>query len=105
MVDQPADRYPGPRRTAGPPGPRPAHIVEFLAAALYADDSTPVTGFTAGTGQILVRLRCPGGALRPALDRLAGQLIDLPRSDHLLGDAEPASRTELDALFTTADPG
>lgn len=67
-----------------------AHIVDFLATALYLDDDELFTGFMTWTAQILLARGVPADSLHPALESLQGQLIDFPRSQRLLGAAAVA---------------
>ncbi|MCX5384475.1 B12-binding domain-containing protein [Streptomyces sp. NBC_00083] len=61
-----------------------AHIVEFLATALYLDDADLFTDFIAWTASILTARGVPAHSLPPALDLLAGELKDFPRAQRLL---------------------
>ncbi|MEV5688504.1 cobalamin-dependent protein [Streptomyces sp. NPDC052164] len=61
-----------------------AHIVEFLATALYLDDEELFTSFITWTAQILVARHVPAHGLPPALDLLARELKDLPRATRIL---------------------
>jgi methanogenic corrinoid protein MtbC1 len=70
-----------------------AHIVDFLATALYVDDEELFTGFMTWTAEILAARRIPARSLHPALDLLAGQLKDFPRAARLLGRARQALDT------------
>jgi methanogenic corrinoid protein MtbC1 len=81
-----------------------AHIVDFLAAALYTDDAELFTGFLGWTAGILAARGVPPASLLPALDLLGRELRDLPRAGALLhhgtgaveaaaGPAAGASRT------------
>ena len=67
-----------------------AHIVDYLATALYVDHDDLFTGFVTWTAEILEARGVPGASLRPALDLLAEQLKDFPRSLRLLGAAHTA---------------
>ncbi|MFF8778579.1 B12-binding domain-containing protein [Streptomyces sp. NPDC015140] len=64
-----------------------AHTVDFLAAALYVDDTDLFTGFLGWTADILtargISSRC---SLSPALSALGEQLHDFPRSRRLLDE-------------------
>ncbi|MFI8404641.1 B12-binding domain-containing protein [Streptomyces sp. NPDC085463] len=73
-----------------------AHIVDFLATALYVDDAELFTTFTAWTAGILTARHVPVASLRLGLDVLAGQLRDFPRALTFLTAAT-------DALHTTSD--
>ncbi|GFG65864.1 cobalamin-binding protein [Mycobacterium kubicae] len=71
-----------------------AHIVDFLGTGLYTDDDDLFTDFIMWTAEILTARGVPAGGLLPALDLLALQLKDFPRSQRLLqgaGDALTAT--------------
>ncbi|MFF5106683.1 B12-binding domain-containing protein [Streptomyces sp. NPDC000134] len=70
-----------------------AHIVDFLAAALYVDDSDLFAGFLAWTADVLTARGVPDRSLLPALDLLEDQLLDFPRARRHLD----AGRTALTA--------
>ncbi|MEV6565690.1 cobalamin B12-binding domain-containing protein [Streptomyces kronopolitis] len=61
-----------------------AHIVDFLATALYLDDEELFTWFLTWTAQILVARNVPAHSLPPALDLLARELKDFPRAARIL---------------------
>ncbi|GHB37115.1 cobalamin-binding protein [Streptomyces xanthochromogenes] len=61
-----------------------AHIVDFLATALYLDDADLFTDFIAWTAGILTARGVPAHSLPPALRLLAGELKDFPRATRLL---------------------
>ncbi|MEU6986441.1 B12-binding domain-containing protein [Streptomyces sp. NPDC046324] len=61
-----------------------AHIVEFLATALYLDDDELFTGFITWTAQILGARGVPPQSLPPALRLLARELKDFPRAVRIL---------------------
>lgn len=61
-----------------------AHIVGFLATALYVDDPDLFTAFLTWTADILEARHVPARSLLTALDILAGQLHDFPRALHLI---------------------
>ncbi|MGW8065750.1 cobalamin B12-binding domain-containing protein [Streptomyces ziwulingensis] len=61
-----------------------AHVVDFLAAALYTDDVRLFTGFLDWTAGILEVRGVPATALGPALVVLAEELMDFPRALRLL---------------------
>ncbi|MFE2375597.1 B12-binding domain-containing protein [Streptomyces sp. NPDC059398] len=67
-----------------------AHIVEFLAVALYTDDDDLFTTFMVWTAGILTARDVPARSLHPALDVLAAELKDFPRSVRLLDGARRA---------------
>ncbi|MFB7031625.1 MULTISPECIES: B12-binding domain-containing protein [unclassified Streptomyces] len=73
-----------------------AHIVDFLAAALYVDDAELFTTFTTWTADILTARGVPAASLLSGMDVLAGQLRDFPRALTFLTAAT-------DALHTTSD--
>ena len=72
-----------------------AHIVDYLATALYVDDDELFTGFIAWTAEILEARGVPCASLRPALDLLAEQLKDFPRSQRLLRAANTALTNDI----------
>ncbi|GAB3164504.1 cobalamin B12-binding domain-containing protein [Amycolatopsis sp. NPDC004378] len=79
-----------------------AHIVEFLATALYVGDSELFTGFLTWTAGILTARGVPAASLVPALDLLEAELRDFPRATELLRTARthlagPAAGSELSA--------
>ncbi|MFE2117780.1 B12-binding domain-containing protein [Streptomyces microflavus] len=61
-----------------------AHIVGFLATALYLDDEELFTGFITWTAQILEARGVPAHSLPPALNLLARELMDFPRAARIL---------------------
>ncbi|QTA36771.1 cobalamin B12-binding domain-containing protein [Streptomyces sp. CA-256286] len=61
-----------------------AHIVEFLATALYLDDEELFTGFITWTAQVLTARGVPAHSLPPALHLLARELNDFPRAVRIL---------------------
>jgi methanogenic corrinoid protein MtbC1 len=69
-----------------------AHVVDFLATALYTDSPELFTGFLRWTAEILKARGVPGQVLLPALDVLAVQLKDAKRASRLLNEA----RVDLD---------
>ncbi len=64
-----------------------AHIVDFLATALYTDDPELFTDFLAWTAEILTARGVPARSLLPALDILGEELKDFPRATRTLGRA------------------
>lgn len=64
-----------------------AHLVDFLATALYLDDDELFTGFITWTADILVARGVPAASLLPALESLGSQLREFPRSRRLLNAA------------------
>jgi methanogenic corrinoid protein MtbC1 len=67
-----------------------AHIVDFLATALYTDDVELFTGFITWTAWILTARGVPAESLRPALELLTGQLHDFPRAQRMITTAQSA---------------
>ncbi|MFE9369829.1 B12-binding domain-containing protein [Streptomyces sp. NPDC006711] len=61
-----------------------AHIVDFLATALYLDDTDLFTGFLTWTAAILTARGVPAQSLPPALVLLGEELKDFPRARRLL---------------------
>ncbi|GAA2986023.1 cobalamin B12-binding domain-containing protein [Streptomyces fulvorobeus] len=80
-----------------------AHIVDFLTVALYTDDSGLFTTFITWTADILTARDVPARSLHPALEILADELKDFPRSTLLLGQARSA--LELAPSTTGTPPG
>ncbi|WP_328471529.1 cobalamin B12-binding domain-containing protein [Streptomyces sp. NBC_00448] len=64
-----------------------AHIVEFLATALYLGDAALFTGFVTWTAGILTARGVPAHSLPPALGILARELKDFPRAAGILEEA------------------
>ncbi|MGW2841047.1 cobalamin B12-binding domain-containing protein [Streptomyces sp. NPDC001493] len=77
-----------------------AHIVEFLTVALYTDDDDLFTTFITWTAGILTARHVPAHSLHPALDILATELKDFPRTARLLDQA----RLALDRAPATTAP-
>ncbi|WP_084219533.1 cobalamin B12-binding domain-containing protein [Spirillospora albida] len=71
-----------------------AHIVDFLAAALYVDDPALLTDFLTWTGEILSARGVPARSLPPALELLADRLTDYPRAAGMLLGAHTAMLRE-----------
>ena len=67
-----------------------AHIVDFLATALYTDDDELFTEFVVWTAGILDACGVPTESLYPALELLAAQLRDFPRTQRILSAARTA---------------
>ncbi|GGS72798.1 cobalamin-binding protein [Planobispora rosea] len=67
-----------------------AHYADFLAAALYVDDSTLFTDFVTWTAGVLRARGVPAGAVRAALDVFAGELREFPRARRFLSEAAAA---------------
>ncbi|MFF5497669.1 B12-binding domain-containing protein [Streptomyces aquilus] len=61
-----------------------AHIVEFLAAALYLDDEDLFTRFITWTARILQARNVAAQSLPPALNLFAHELKDFPRASRIL---------------------
>ncbi|MEU3661441.1 cobalamin-dependent protein [Streptomyces sp. NPDC032940] len=70
-----------------------AHIVGFLAAALYVDDPGLFTDFLTWTGDVLTARGVPAQSLLPGIHLLEEQLRDFPRTRRFLD----AGRTTLAA--------
>lgn len=80
-----------------------AHIVDFLAAALYVDDDDLFADFITWTADILSARHVPARSLHLGLDLLAGQLEDCSRATRLLRRAKHALDDHLSA--TEPSPG
>ncbi|MEU0000615.1 cobalamin-dependent protein [Streptomyces microflavus] len=76
-----------------------AHIVDFLATALYLDDEELFIRFITWTAQILEARGVPAHSLPPALNLLAHELKDFPRATRIL---QTGTRTLTTAPFTAA---
>nr|BFE55899.1 cobalamin-dependent protein [Dactylosporangium thailandense] len=61
-----------------------AHIVDFLAAAVYVDDPELFTGFLAWTGEVLASRGVPAASLAIPLERYRGMLYDFPRTGTMI---------------------
>ena len=79
-----------------------AHIVEFLATALYTGDGELFTGFLTWTAGILAARGVPALTLPPALELLRAELRDFPRADGMLEQALGHLRG---SLVPVPDPG
>lgn len=100
-----ADLEERPPTTTTPHRPDPedvAHVVEFLAAALYVDDDELFGGFVTWTGDILAARDVPAASLHPVLELLAALLTDLPRATRMLHGARRALDTAHSTHGTTA---
>lgn len=64
-----------------------AHVVDFLATALYIDDADLFTGFVTWTADILTARGVPAASVHMALDLMGTQLHDFPRTRRFLDDA------------------
>ncbi|MFI5615484.1 cobalamin-binding protein [Amycolatopsis sp. NPDC051903] len=64
-----------------------AHVVDFLATALYTGDGALFTDFLRWTGEILASRGVPAASLVPALDLLSAELRDFPRATGFLTEA------------------
>lgn len=74
-----------------------AHIVEFLATALYTDDDALFTRFIGWTADVLAARGVPTASLPPALESLAHHLQEFPRARRILRAAlDTLSRRETD---------
>ncbi|MFD3513791.1 B12-binding domain-containing protein [Streptomyces sp. NPDC058657] len=71
-----------------------AHIVEFLATALYLDDADLFTSFVSWTAGVLEARGVPAHSLPPALDLLARELKDFPRAARILRRGADALTTD-----------
>ncbi|MEV7416220.1 cobalamin B12-binding domain-containing protein [Streptomyces sp. NPDC089919] len=69
-----------------------AHIVDFLATALYLDDAELFTGFLTWTADILGARKVPARSLTAGLELMAGQLHDFPRASALIRHGTTALR-------------
>ncbi|MFD3356050.1 cobalamin B12-binding domain-containing protein [Streptomyces fradiae] len=69
-----------------------AHIVDFLAAALYTDDDRLFADFLLWTGDVLEARRVPARFLDPALAAMTEHLKDFPRSLALIARGRAALR-------------
>lgn len=69
-----------------------AHIVDFLATALYMDDAEVFTDFLTWTAGILQARGVPARSLTAGLGLLAGRLRDFPRTLRLLHEGTEAVR-------------
>ncbi|MBW3363004.1 B12-binding domain-containing protein [Streptomyces sp. 09ZI22] len=76
-----------------------AHIVNFLATALYLDDEGLFVRFITWTAQILEARGVPARSLPPALNLLARELKDFPRTTRIL---QAGTHTLTTAPFTAA---
>ncbi|MFD7536171.1 B12-binding domain-containing protein [Streptomyces sp. NPDC059819] len=71
-----------------------AHIVEFLATALYLDDEALFSWFITWTARILTARGVPAQSLPPALNLLARELRDFPRAVRILQRGVDALTTD-----------
>ncbi|MGW0284633.1 cobalamin B12-binding domain-containing protein [Streptomyces sp. NPDC003236] len=67
-----------------------AHIVDFLATALYVDDIEVFTGFLLWTAEILEARSVPAISLVSGLDALSDRLRDFPRTMKMLREGATA---------------
>ncbi|MGB8943064.1 MAG: cobalamin-binding protein, partial [Streptomyces sp.] len=67
-----------------------AHIVDYLATALYVDDDGLFTRFLDWTADILTARHVPAHSLLLALDVLGRRLSDFPRATRVLNTAREA---------------
>lgn len=70
-----------------------AHIVEFLAVALYLDSEELLCHFLNWTAGVLAARGVPAQSLPPALRLLAAELKDFPRASRILGHSTRVLRT------------
>lgn len=75
-----------------------AHMVDFLATALYVDDPELFMGFIAWTAEVLDARGVPVDSLQPTLELLGAQLQDFPRTQRMLR----AARDMLHATYPRA---
>ena len=69
-----------------------AHIVEFLATALYVDDDALFQTFLSWTGEVLDARGVPSQVLKPTLDLLSVELRDFPRAQRMLAAPDRSLR-------------
>ncbi|MFD5634017.1 B12-binding domain-containing protein [Streptomyces sp. NPDC127077] len=85
------DRFPAMRDYTAPQRQHTAediaHIVDFLATALYVGDTDLFTSFLTWTSGILTARGVPARSLLPALDILSEELKDFPRAVQMLTQA------------------
>ncbi|MGV9789213.1 cobalamin B12-binding domain-containing protein [Streptomyces sp. NPDC003435] len=81
-----------------------AHIVDFLATALYVDDTELFTGFILWSVEILQARRVPPHSLRTGLDILGEKLHDFPRALGFLKEAG-AALPDTPTTRTSTGPG
>ncbi|MFJ3582831.1 B12-binding domain-containing protein [Streptomyces sp. NPDC090127] len=79
-----------------------AHIVDFLATALYLGDEDLFTWFITWTAQILQARGVPAQSLPPALNLFARELKDFPRASRILKRGIEALTTEHTTAGTPA---
>ncbi|AFU02534.1 cobalamin B12-binding domain-containing protein [Nocardia brasiliensis] len=103
------NRFPPMRSYTGPQRDRTvediAHIVDFLSAGLYTDDSDLFRDFIVWTAEILTARGVPAMSLRATLDVLTGALQDFPRALRLLAEASaalPAGAASADDMIAAA---
>lgn len=63
-----------------------AHVVDFLATALYVGDVELFTGFLTWTADILTARAVPLHSLIVGLDLLSAELRDFPRASRFLAE-------------------
>ncbi|MEU6404887.1 cobalamin-dependent protein [Streptomyces sp. NPDC046985] len=71
-----------------------AHIVDFLATALYVDDPDVFSAFATWTAEILKSRAVPAHSLSAGLEVLAGRLRDFPRALRMLDEGLAALSVE-----------
>ncbi|WP_439659646.1 cobalamin B12-binding domain-containing protein [Lentzea sp. HUAS TT2] len=69
-----------------------AHIVEYLATALYVDDDALFQTFLSWTGEVLDARGVPSQVLKPTLDLLSVELRDFPRAQRMLAAPDRSLR-------------
>ncbi|MFR0357525.1 cobalamin B12-binding domain-containing protein [Streptomyces sediminimaris] len=79
-----------------------AHIVEFLAVALYLDSEELFSQFLTWTAGVLAARGVPAQSLPPALRLLAAELKDFPRASRILEHGTRVLVTEHDAAGNPA---
>jgi methanogenic corrinoid protein MtbC1 len=67
-----------------------AHIVNFLASAVYTGDSELFTSFIVWTAEVLEARGVPTATLSPSLDLLGTELRDFPRAMAMIQEAGTA---------------
>lgn len=70
-----------------------AHIVDYLATALYLDDDALFTRFLDWTEAVLTARHIPARSLLLALEVLGGRLADFPRATRVLDTARAKTST------------
>ncbi|WP_051852556.1 cobalamin B12-binding domain-containing protein [Streptomyces aureocirculatus] len=93
-----ADRYPALREYTAPQQQHTAedvaHIVAFLAAALYVDDCELFAAFTSWTNAVLAARHVPTESLLHALHVLGAEVRDFPRATTMIRRAAELLRAD-----------